>query len=607
MNVEFCSVAVSQRVITLPEGSKFLCPKCGEALEEANASRTAGRAKALLALQAAILLVGGAAVAYKLAGGFDAAPPSAPNTELAAANTEIQNTPAIAPPIQATVLPPAPVQQAAPPVAPAPTPPQAIAMAPPSAAPPPPAPPPALPPAPPAVGVAPAKVVPAPPQAIVMAPPPAAPPPPAPPAVAAAPAKVVSTELLRLAGSDVVGNRLARRLASGYLALIGDTSIALTPTGVDGTVEVSGIQTGERETITIVSTSASDGFTALLRGSADFAMSAKRISPADVERLATLGDLTRPGSEHVIALQGLAAIVSPANRLPSLTVTQLRAILSGRVADWAELGGTPGRINVYASTTRAGAADGPHHFVLGQDNLLAAARPAATEQALATAVAGDRNGIGIVTVGGTGVAKVLALSDTGQVAIEPNDLAISTESYPLTRRLYLYTSAKPSNLFVRRFMDYVSSPTGQAAVEAAGYVALTVKAEVAAVPEAASDRFRQLVAGATRMSFDLRFQAGSMDLDSRGMRDLERFVAYVRTQRIAPNRIILAGFADNNGTPGANLIVSQRRAEVVGAALVRAGITPGKTAPFGADLPVADNATAEGRDRNRRVEIYLAP
>ena len=144
-------------------------------------------------------------------------------------------------------------------------------------------------------------------------------------------------------------------------------------------------------------------------------------------------------------------------------------------------------------------------------------------------------------------------------------------------------------------------------MEAAGYVALTVKAEVAAVPEAAPDRFRQLVAGATRMSFDLRFQAGSMDLDSRGMRDLERFIAFVRTQRIAPNRIILAGFADNNGTPGANLIVSQRRAEVVGAALVRAGITPGKTAPFGADLPVADNTTAEGRDRNRRVEIYLAP
>ena len=138
-------------------------------------------------------------------------------------------------------------------------------------------------------------------------------------------------------------------------------------------------------------------------------------------------------------------------------------------------------------------------------------------------------------------------------------------------------------------------------------MALTVKAETAAIPEAAPDKFRQLIAGATRMSFDLRFQPGSMELDSRGRSDLERFIAYVRTQRINPSRIILAGFADNNGTPAANLVVSQRRAEVVGAALSRAGINAGKTAPFGSDLPVGDNATAEGRDRNRRVEIYLAP
>ena len=587
MNVEFCSVAVSQRVIALPEGSKFVCPKCGEALAEADAARSAGRAKALLALQAAVLLVGGAAVAYKLAGGFDSAPSSSPNTELAAASTEAPEAKATTPIIEALSPPLAPMRQAAPQVVPAtalPAPPPAIALVQPPVALPPPAPSPA----------------------ITLVQPPAAPPP-APPVTRAEPVKAVSNELFRLAGSDVVGNRLARRLASGYLALIGDTSIALTPTGAEGTVEVSGIQTGEREVITVVSTLSSDGFTALLRGSADFAMSAQRISPADVERLATLGDLTKPGSEYVIALQGLAAIVSPANRLPSLTVAQLRAILSGRVSDWAELGGTPGKISLYATNTRNGSTDGPHHFVLGQDSLSQTARTAATEQALATAVAGDRNGIGIVTAGGTGVARVLAVSDGGSVAIEPNDLAISTESYPLTRRLYLYTAAKPANLFVRRFMDYVSSPTGQAAVEAAGYVALTVKAEVAAVPEAASDKFRQLVAGATRMSFDLRFQAGSMELDSRGMRDLERFVTYVRTQRIAPNRIILAGFADNNGTPGANIVVSQRRAEVVSAALGRSGITPGKTAPFGADLPVGDNATAEGRDRNRRVEIYLAP
>lgn len=605
MNVEFCSVAVSQRVVTLPEGSDFACPKCGEPLQEADAARQAGRGRALIGLQVLILLAGGGAIAYKLTGRFDADPGQPPPAIEAAAPAPDT------PPVVAAALPPAPapVQQAyqppsAPVPAPAPVPVQQAYQ-------PPPAP---VQPAP----VQPAPVQPAPVQQASQPPAPVAPPAPTPvlamapptpaPAPVAAPAKPAGTELFRMAGSDVIGNRLARRLASGYLALIGDTNITLTPTGTEGVVEVAGLQTGERELITVASTGSAAGFTALLRGSADFAMSAKRISPAELERLASLGDLSRPGSENVIALQGLAAIVNPASRVPSLSMTQLRAILSGQVVDWSELDNPPGRINVYVLDSRGGRVDTTHDFVLGEGStLLPTARVVASETALASAVTNDRNGIGIVTLASTGLARVLAVSDNGAAAIEPNDLAISTENYPLTRRLYLYTSPKPSNLFVRRFLDYVASPTGQAAVEAAGFVSLTVKAETAAVPEAASDRFRGLISGATRVSVDFRFQPGSMELDSRGQRDMERFISYVRTQRIPANRIILAGFADNNGSPAANMVVSQRRAEVVAAALGRAGITPGKLVPFGADLPVADNSTAEGRERNRRVEVYIAP
>jgi len=53
--------------------------------------------------------------------------------------------------------------------------------------------------------------------------------------------------------------------------------------------------------------------------------------------------------------------------------------------------------------------------------------------------------------------------------------------------------------------------------------------------------------------------------------------------------------------------VSQKRVEAVVAALSRAGVSPGKAMGFGADVPVADNATADGREKNRRVEAYLAP
>lgn len=594
MNTEFCAVAVSQRVVTVPEGADFACTKCGEPLQEADAARAAGRSRVLLGLQVGVLLLGGAAIAYKLGGGFDAPPGASPGADTAAltppaAPQATAQLRAPAPLAQAQVAPPAPVMplmQAA-----LPPPPTAVAQP--------------APVAPPAPFAQPAAVAQ---QAAVAVPSPAAVPATSAAAPAAAvPAKPAATELLRLVGSDVIGNRLARRLASGYLGLIGDNSITLTPTKVPGTVEVAGIQTGEREMITIVSSSSTAGLNALMRGNADLAMSSRRLTPAEAERYAGLGDLTKPASEHLIGLQGLAAIVNPASQVASLTVAQVRAILSGQVLDWSEVGGSPGRVNVYVVAARSDAAEEPHDFVLGQDTLSSTARPVANEQALSAAVAGDRSGIGIVTAGAEGIAKTLAVSDNGSAAVEPTDIAISTESYPLTRRLYLYTAAKPSNLFVRRFIDFVSSPTGQAAVEAAGYVALTVKAETAAVPDAASERFRQIVGGAARVSFDLRFQPGSMELDGRGLRDLERFVNYVRTQRISPGRIILAGFADNSGAPAVNLAVSQRRAEVVNSFLSRAGITAGKVVPFGSDLPVADNSTMDGRERNRRVEVYLAP
>lgn len=58
-----------------------------------------------------------------------------------------------------------------------------------------------------------------------------------------------------------------------------------------------------------------------------------------------------------------------------------------------------------------------------------------------------------------------------------------------------------------------------------------------------------------------------------------------------------------------NRAISSRRAEAVLRALVEAGIDETRLSAqgFGADRPVADNDTAEGRRRNRRVEVLVVP
>lgn len=83
----------------------------------------------------------------------------------------------------------------------------------------------------------------------------------------------------------------------------------------------------------------------------------------------------------------------------------------------------------------------------------------------------------------------------------------------------------------------------------------------------------------------------------------------VRAAREVPDmNITVTGYTDSTGNAQANVRLSQARAEAVKAYLVGQGVAAGRisTDGKGAADPIADNATAEGRARNRRVEIrYL--
>ena len=590
-NLELCTVAVSQRLISVPAGSPFICDKCGEPLQAPMSVSSPGRRRASIGIQLGVLLLGVSAVAWKLAG---------PDADFAQVRTFVASLTGAPRPAPVSAAVPAATVQAAP----AATDPAANSLA-------------ATPVAATATALASAEPVgqgqgQAQAQVPALA---AMPETPAPPAVAAAtftPAPelargaIPSTTLLRLAGSDAVAPKLVRRLASSYLALIGDTSITAAPSGTPRLVEVSGMQTGQREVISIAETSSAGGFNALLRGSADMAVSNRKMTAAEAEKLQAAGDPATPLNEHVIAVQGIAVIVHPANRVASLTASQVRGILGGKITNWSEAGGQPGIIKLQIMAVPEDGGDTPQDAILAPDALSPSAIRSANEQAVAARVAGDRDSLGIVSLAAAGAAKVLPIADGSVPPVAPNEQTLASEAYPFSQRLYLY-GANTGNGFVRRFADYVASASGQAAVEAAGYISLTVKVEAAPVPDIASDRYKQLVQGATRMSVDFRFQPGSVDLDSRGYRDMDRVIAYLKAQRVNSSKIVLAAFADNSGQPAANVAVSQRRAEVVASALAKGGFTPGKIASFGAELPIADNATAEGRERNRRVEVYLVP
>ena len=73
-------------------------------------------------------------------------------------------------------------------------------------------------------------------------------------------------------------------------------------------------------------------------------------------------------------------------------------------------------------------------------------------------------------------------------------------------------------------------------------------------------------------------------------------------------KIKLGGYTDNTGDKASNMKLSGERANNVMAELTKLGVEPGRVTAegYGDDHPVADNATEEGRAKNRRISLRIA-
>ncbi len=79
-------------------------------------------------------------------------------------------------------------------------------------------------------------------------------------------------------------------------------------------------------------------------------------------------------------------------------------------------------------------------------------------------------------------------------------------------------------------------------------------------------------------------------------------------QRCADAKIEIGGHTDSQGSPDANLALSEQRARAVRWAMVGLGVDNARltSVGYGAENPIADNETEEGRAANRRIEFKLA-
>jgi ABC-type phosphate transport system substrate-binding protein len=354
------------------------------------------------------------------------------------------------------------------------------------------------------------------------------------------------------------------------------------------------------------------------QAAADIAMSSRRVTPEEVSALAVLGAMDSPASEHVIALDGLAIIVNRANRTETLSRKQIVDIFTGRITDWEEVGGWPGPITRYARNDVSGTWDTFKHLVLKGAALSPGTTRFEDSRELAGAVATDPAAIGFVGMSYVGEAKAVNIRECNLV-YPPGTFNAKTEEYPLSRRLYLYVPEMHSK-GAEDFLNYVNTPRAQRIVSRTGFVDLSIepdfageqrKLRAAGFPSRRNredNLYANMLENGGRLSVTLRFRSNSAnlnrpDLDSRAIYDLQRIREFMQAPQWKGRKIALVGFTDSVGDLARNRSLSLDRARSIANELKDVPVSD--ILGLGPSFPVACNDADEGRERNRRVEVWV--
>lgn len=117
--------------------------------------------------------------------------------------------------------------------------------------------------------------------------------------------------------------------------------------------------------------------------------------------------------------------------------------------------------------------------------------------------------------------------------------------------------------------------------------------------------YQEGIRGADHLSTVFRFQIGSAELDQESTDSIYKLVEFFNEEENQGKQAILVGFSDIVGDYSNNLSISRNRAEKVAAALKGQGLEDIVVLAAGEEDPEQSNDTRLGREKNRRVEVWV--
>lgn len=211
-------------------------------------------------------------------------------------------------------------------------------------------------------------------------------------------------------------------------------------------------------TVTAEFTGSSAGVEAVLAGSVDIGNSSRELKEEEIAAGAV---------SNVVAIDGIAVVVDPANTVTDLTKDQLISIYKGEVKNWSELGGADAPIVVVGREAGSGTRGAFEELLEIQDACAYASELDSTGAVIAKVAA---------TPGAVGYVSLDAINDTVKAVslegVEATPENIKAGSYFLSRPFVMATKgeiAEQSDA-VKALFDYLASDEGKEVITGAGLI-----------------------------------------------------------------------------------------------------------------------------------------